>query len=74
VGGCHLDSKTDKIIYMHSSLGSAKWALVIEDICAELSRLYKGVPKVQRDTTAAVAASRALGWFSAAIQPVFPIP
>jgi hypothetical protein len=43
VGSCHLDSKTDKIVYMHSSLGSATRALVIEDICAELSRLYTSV-------------------------------
>jgi hypothetical protein len=43
VGSCHLDSKTDKIIYMHSALGSATRALVIKDICAELSRLHASV-------------------------------
>jgi hypothetical protein len=43
VGGCHLDSKSGKITYMHSALGTPTRALVIEDICAELSRLYAGV-------------------------------
>jgi hypothetical protein len=43
VGSCHLDLKTGKIVSMHSALGSATRALVIEDICAELSRLYGSV-------------------------------
>lgn len=43
VGDCHLDSETKKIKYMHGALGTARRALVIDDICAELTRMYTSV-------------------------------
>jgi hypothetical protein len=36
-GTCHLDSKTDKICYIHGGLGSATRAFVIEDVVEELN-------------------------------------
>ena len=43
VGSCHLDKASGNIRYMHTGLGSAARAMVIEDIVAELVRLHKAV-------------------------------
>lgn len=43
VGFCHLDRETDKVTYMHPSLGTGEQALVIEDVTGKVNGLARNV-------------------------------
>lgn len=43
LGSCHWDAKTEKIFYMHSGLGSASRAHLIDDVPKMLSEMYTNV-------------------------------
>ncbi|MGA2797572.1 MAG: hypothetical protein ABSE63_08350 [Thermoguttaceae bacterium] len=43
IGSCHMDSKTNKVFYMHAGLGNGQKALVIDDIFLYLEKLITQV-------------------------------
>jgi hypothetical protein len=46
VGSCHVDEQTQRVVYMHSGLGSPTKALVIEDVGVELNRHFTAVSEL----------------------------
>lgn len=56
IGSCHVDTKTQKVCYMHGDLGTPTTALVIEDIDTELNTLFESALKLKENVFAVLCA------------------
>jgi hypothetical protein len=54
IGSCCVDNKTGCVCYMHSDLGTAARALVIEDIESELNSLFEAVATLKENVFASL--------------------